>query len=619
MKNKAILLTIILVMLMGFAAQPAKAAGETGVTIYVVPTMTNDKILPTTSISSEFMSSSISIVGCAGEYEPASFVVKANEDIQSLQVEATDLAGVTSSIPSSNIDIRVVKCWWQAGTIIKDTTHKLLTPELLLHDDSLVKVENGNNYLRMTTGEYRLISDTTLATKNFDTVANFPVADDAATLQPVSIPSGENKQFWVTVKVPDNAVSGTYTGVIQVGTIAEIDLEVEVLPIELLAPDLATSLTYQSSVAPSWEAPTIGPYQKSETQYRAELKNLLAHGVTNPSEIGGYYLDRLNTSLSIRRELGMTGQPLYALCGYVGTGTSSDPAVLEALKTKVRALVATAKSYGATDVYVYGADEADIAGLLAQRPGWIAVHEAGAKVWTASYPITGVYDAVGDLLDLVRFGQAPSAAEAAKWHSVGHQIFSYSNPQAGQEEPETYRRQYGLLLWQADYDGGMTLGYQRGFGSVWNDFDNASYRDHMMVYPTSNGVIDTIQWEGFREGVDDLRYVNTFRKAIEKAKADGIDTNAVETWLAGLKNADLKAMDLDTVRSEMIASILSLNTSLVLLGDVNGDGAVNALDMIRIGQVWGQTGVGGWIPEDINEDGTIDVLDATLVGQHWTG
>ena len=45
------------------------------------------------------------------------------------------------------------------------------------------------------------------------------------------------------------------------------------------------------------------------------------------------------------------------------------------------------------------------------------------------------------------------------------------------------------------------------------------YRDHVFAYPTSNGVIDTIQWEGWREGVDDTRYVATL------IKKDGSDTH----------------------------------------------------------------------------------------------
>jgi hypothetical protein len=49
--------------------------------------------------------------------------------------------------------------------------------------------------------------------------ADFPV-QDTATSQPVSIPTGTNKQFWVTVKVPDDAVPGDYVGRIRLTTAA---------------------------------------------------------------------------------------------------------------------------------------------------------------------------------------------------------------------------------------------------------------------------------------------------------------------------------------------------------------------------------------------------------------
>ena len=70
--------------------------------------------------------------------------------------------------------------------------------------------------------------------------------------------------------------------------------------------------------------------------------------------------------------------------------------------------------------------------------------------------------------------------------------------------------------------------------------------------------------------------------------------------------------------------IITINSGSVTVGerhpwDVNNDQKVNVLDMIRVGQHWGETGSAGWIPEDVNNDGQVNVLDMILTGQHWTG
>ena len=51
--------------------------------------------------------------------------------------------------------------------------------------------------------------------------------------------------------------------------------------------------------------------------------------------------------------------------------------------------------------------------------------------------------------------------------------------------------------------------------------------------------------------------------------------------------------------------------------DTNKDGSVNVLDMIVVGQRFGETGDRGWIDQDATHDGKINVLDMILIGQHW--
>ena len=72
------------------------------------------------------------------------------------------------------------------------------------------------------------------------------------------------------------------------------------------------------------------------------------------------------------------------------------------------------------------------------------------------------------------------------------------------------------------------------------------FRDHVFAYPTSNGVIDTIQWEGWREGVDDTRYLATL------IKHEGSDTSARAIVSDSLSKGD----DMATIREKVIDQIL---------------------------------------------------------------
>lgn len=58
-------------------------------------------------------------------------------------------------------------------------------------------------------------------------------------------------------------------------------------------------------------------------------------------------------------------------------------------------------------------------------------------------------------------------------------------------------------------------------------------------------------------------------------------------------------------------------SSLAPAWDLNNDHVINIGDVVKIGLVWGQTGMSGWIPEDLNNDGVINIGDVVVVGLHW--
>jgi hypothetical protein len=531
-------------------------AAERPYVTYVRKAITNDKMLPKTFPIVGGVANELSIAACRGEYEPATFAICALADIQKLTVLATDMKGPNGTIPASAVDIRVVKCWFQSGVQIWDTNGRILTPELLLKDDSLVRVdlENKHNYVRTLGPDGK---ETYVLVSGPDSEGMREIQPrDASTLQAVDIEAETTKQFWVTVRVPDDAAPGCYEGRIRLTAAGvppgELILRVRVLPFTLEKPLLRYSIYYRGKLTSDGRG-SISSENKSPEQYEAEMRDLKAHGVEYPTVYQGYDEELLDRVLKIRKKAGMTGGPLYSLG--ISTGNPTTPAALEALRSGVRKWLAMAGQYGYDELYVYGIDEATGERLKSQRAAWQAVHQAGGKVFVACYK--GTFELMGDLLDVAVYAGPPVAEEADKYHQAGHQIFSYANPQVGVEQPETYRRNFGLLLWKTGYDGAMDYAYQHSFGHSWNDFDHQRYRDHNFTYQTADGVIDTIQWEGFREGVDDVRYLTTLLKAIKVAKANPTKAAAAEDAERWLKQLDITG-DLHEVRCEIARRIIAL-------------------------------------------------------------
>jgi len=119
-------------------------------------------------------------------------------------------------------------------------------------------------------------------------------------------------------------------------------------------------------------------------------------------------------------------------------------------------------------------------------------------------------------------------------------------------------RNFGLLLWSVNYDGAMTYAYQHSFGHGWNDFDSDRYRDHNMAYPTVDGVIGTVEWEGYREASDDVAYVTTLLNLINEAEeaggARGEKARAARDWVMSIDPQG----DLDQIRAGIIKRVMAL-------------------------------------------------------------
>ncbi len=528
--------------------------------VHIFDPHSNKMVLPNSVPLPGVKGTTLYLSACRGEIESASFVVRPLlRDVQNLSFEMTDLAGSAGSVSASRADLTVVKVWYQGGnawnTISADKSEKLV-PELLLHDDTLIRVDvqAKMNYARLIRGNveaYESISDRRNAgiRQVIHSPESFPIKDEA-NLQPFDIRVQENKQLVVTVRVPREASPGEYEGALLIKesgqTLGSLAVKLTVYPFRLESPSLEYSIYYRGIL--TRDTGSISAEGKSEVQLRAELQNMWDHGVTNPTlyqPFGDKQL--LRTALDIRRSIGMIGKPLYYLG--VATGSPDNQKAVSSYVNAVRELKVIAREYELPEVYVYGIDEASPEMIRRQRKAWQMIREAGGKIFSAGWT-PGHFELLGDAVDLFVDGQPPQKAEAEKFHRVKHRVFSYNTPQVGVENPFVYRKNYGIRLWQQEYDGAMTYAYQDGFGSIWNDFDHLKFRDHNFTYPTVDGVIDTLAWEGFREGVDDVRYIATLQGILavsasdsrEEVKAIVQEANAFLAELRGYGGDDLAGM-----------------------------------------------------------------------------
>jgi len=350
---------------------------------------------------------------------------------------------------------------YQGGTAwysyFGDSNRRELVPELLLNDETLVRVDTDKkeNYLRVG-DEYVWISyPKDQATEAFNYFAE-PVAD-SKTLQPVRLKKGENKQIWVTVKVPNSCAAG------------EKDLD----------------------------------------EYKARIDDLVE---TLVSEVGHH------------------------------------------------------------DIYITSWDEAGVDRIKIMRERAEYTNAKGIKLWVSTHPGRH-FDLAGYCIDYANHGGWPKRENVATWHAVGAKVASYAGPHTGPENPDVFRRMEGLARYKAYYDGSFNYKYysalhptlyQKYKQNVWNEFMGGAFRCMNLVYPTSNGVIDTIAYEGFREGIDDVRYATKLKQEAAKAIASG-DVKAIYTAkkaLVWLELLDERTVDLNAVRMEMIEHILKIQATM---------------------------------------------------------
>jgi len=531
-------------------AEPTPQQRRRGLVVF--PVRPFETILPDTLPQVAAAGAAMRLRACPGEYEPASFAVRALRPLERIVVRPRDLVCGINKIPARAIETHVVKVWRQAGLpTLADVTMGAgqLVPELLLKEDPVSWVTTRPS-IRLTG----------------------PVE--------TSLNSNSTRQFWLTIKIPEGASPGHYRGHVALAArgaeAMRVPLEVEVLPFTL-----APSRKKQGIWLLAERRPDQTAYVEPDV-YGRLLKDIQSHGMQFVT-IRGRGMRIAEDVLDIHQTAGMRGLAIWS--SWFPSSAADFGPLRERLERATR-------EHGYQRLYFQAADEPNSEERLARARAYFEkVKAAGGRTFCNIMPEYAVR--LGDRLDLPCVGYAnffgslerPEPLTEQTSNAVQQLLKTRDDVwyywQCRVEDPRINRLLFGFLLMQSPATGAMPYTYSTLDAKLPFDDWSALRRGQISragggaVYHTRSGSLRTIQWEAAREGVDDARYVSTLESLIRDARrqtrlASDVDraTQALASVYVQLPPHLYQTMqrvsprDLDGLRSAVIAAILELREAM---------------------------------------------------------
>ena len=434
-------------------------------------------------------------------------------------------------IAAECFDPYVVKWWYRVNPDDKQGP-PFWRGELLLKDASLVTPdhEKKRNTLKTPTKEVR----------------------DAEVLQPITLAARGGVQYFLIGRFPSSTPAGRYMGNVAIlsrgDVIAELPIEVTVLPFPLSDPLLDYTIYYRGGklgAKPNEFAP-FGSEYKTDAQLEADIADIMDHGIRRI--IWYASADRI---LAMRRRFGIKG----ALMTVYPNAPRADQT--DYIKWSANA-IEQLRAGGCGPIYIAGPDEPGVDKMAYTRELIDNTHRLlGVKVFTAvCRPLS--WENLRQHVDLPivyveRFGHRRGVAE---WQGDGKPVYTYGVA-SFHSDGHRFRRYYGLGAWKAGCDGGAPYAYQHTGGDPW---DSLTWQCNF-TWPTVNGRISTLQWEGMRSAITDVRYLATLIAWLGKTAgplADHPARVAAERALAAVNEAG----DLDAERARLIRHTIALKSAM---------------------------------------------------------
>lgn len=520
----------------------------------------------------------LELFGCRGETVPFALWLQ-NCDTEDISIELTvnvnsactdlDTKGGGNATVPDYFDLWFVKEWEQAGVGVYQS-NPIQVAELLLKDPDINLVDG---YARLFKTWKHLLRKRTV----------YSPPDVRLTGPPrCALKPGERRRAFGLLKIPEQLSPGMREFNLVAtanGDRAYVTLSLRVLPFALEQPERELLLWFRGTL--DWRRTQ---HYVPEKIFQLQLADIFDHGFTSIS-LNESDFKLAQRAIDIAEDVGFDNNIVWM---------PPYPASHDKLK------------YRKTRPIFYISDEID---ARISEPVWDSLREfhhanlnAAKKLGVKT--MTSVLDAsfIPRFCDPNDLGPAPDFVAVYLQKNKEQMLAPTPNTpgpsqiyywHAFMEKPNLHRLLCGALLYNASVIGVSPYCYQHrpvAPFSPFDDFDQwepnfrigpdtRSLRDAMTTYPARNGVIPTLQFEGMRAGITDLRYLRTLEVFAERTKniPDGQNIAAqafaaVEKHMKRIQPSELRinsetnvepldslnATDLDAFRSEIAGYVLQL-------------------------------------------------------------
>ncbi|MCX6904362.1 MAG: hypothetical protein NTW03_12965 [Verrucomicrobia bacterium] len=420
-----------------------------------------------------------------GEYEPFSFLLRPKESLEDVMIAGSDLKGPAGVIPAANVVVTSVEEFHGAG-------RQMLMP--------LGKPWNMGGFM-----------------------AEF---------------------FWCTIKVPDQARAGTYTGEVAVTSrgqkVGAITVVLEVLPIRLEDPPFGLGYNYSSP--------------KDAKALELQLADMRAHGMTTVGALYNFHLpvydhdtSELAEFIQAYQKAGYPGVFYFAtpmeleLSALAGFGNVDSRRFQQKYIQVMRALHDEVRKHRVPAIMSIG-DEFTNRGL----EGTMIAGKLAHLTWEELPEIATTSDmngymevmAMAPFLNIATFN---NGWDGIDHHNKGRHLLNRNFLEELQSKTlavpwfvnaGTGRFPFGLFFWKMTHYGAR--------GKVEWYYNLGKNERGSVVHLDGRNIHPTMDYERSREGIDDLKYLCQLEQLVNqatKARQAPAQVKTAAAVLAGISNA----------------------------------------------------------------------------------